>query len=92
MYEDANVKCPRCELETDFIPDGGPIKSISNIRETSLFYRCCLVIGNDIQSGPLYCGDRATIIADTDNPGFLIAACKRHEEYLQLRVDNDKPE
>lgn len=81
------MNCPQCKLESDYIPKGGPVTKIANLRPANHFAQCGAVIGDDPQSGPLYCGDRATLLADSiDENGRvdgLIAVCKRHETGLK---------
>lgn len=67
-------------MSEDFIPNGSIAGKISNARPVpeGCFGRCCRQVGDDIQSGPLYCGDRAVVMADAGE-GKIVYACKQHE-------------
>lgn len=78
------LNCPRCDLNHDFIPGKEWVDDPVDLRPPDGFYRCCVQTSNDIQSGPIYCGDRATLVADQrDRPGLTTAVCKRHERRLR---------
>jgi hypothetical protein len=55
------INCPRCNLEGDYIPGGKPVDEVVNVRQvpSGHFARCGCAIGDDPQSGPIYCGDKA---------------------------------
>lgn len=56
--------------EKDFIPRGKPIsrESLSFRRTTeNEVYRCCAHVGNDLQSGPMFCGKIAEFVAFTES-------------------------
>lgn len=60
----------------DYIPGGGTATSATNIRNSPAGKRCGVRTGEDIQSGPFYCGETATLIGDTSN-GFVCVCVKR---------------
>lgn len=65
-------------LKPDYIPNGGPVREIeSEIFPAPSWTRCGCATGNDIQSGPIYCGDPAVVCFKSN--GGLACACKRHE-------------
>ena len=74
------------ELRGDFIPGGKEIDPHGLVfRKTSEYevYRCCAHSGYDPQSGPIWCGDIAEIVADVveDNQiiGYVALCNKRHK-------------
>lgn len=69
-------------IRDDFIPGGGPALLATNLRTAPAGYRCGVQTGNDIQSGPYYCGDPGTLIGDCDGDG-IVCACARHESALR---------
>lgn len=78
--------CPRCGEKDDYIPSGkGSVHSIGPITPLAKWHygRCCIVVGDDIQSGPLYCGDRAEWVADSfDSDGKVngkVMSCRYHK-------------
>ncbi len=78
------TKCPSCDEPFDFVPRGKSANQARNVRPVGgLKLRCCYPTGDDIQSGPIYCGDRATLVADCEHPGQLLAVCARHEEAVR---------
>jgi len=52
-------------IHDDYIPGGDTATSATNLRTASAGKRCCVKMGTDIQSGPFYCGDPATLMGDT---------------------------
>jgi len=76
----------------DYIPGGKALSSdqIEQLvfRETAEFeiYHCGTRTGEDIQSGPYYCGDIADFIARTSDGG-VVAICGRHKR----KMENMKP-
>lgn len=71
----------------DYIPESSArfrASKVTNVRPSPGGYRCSCVTGHDVQSGPFYCGEPATLIADSSVEGVVgvVAVCKRHEEYL----------
>lgn len=81
--------CPRCGLEADYIPKGRPGGKPVNPRPVAggVFYQCGVQTSYDDQSGPIYCGDRAVLVADDDaHAGQLFTACARHAEGLRRRA------
>ncbi len=51
----------------------------TNIRQAPEGLRCVQIIGDDLQSGPLYCGETADYIADSIKyPGAFLVLCKKH--------------
>ena len=71
----------------DFIPGGMPVRKVSNVRPNLGGYRCCFQTCEDVQSGPIYCGEAATLVADSERKGYIIAACSRHEDDLKAMQD-----
>jgi len=68
--------------DPDYIPDGGPARSIeSEIRPAPVDTRCGVRMGDDVQSGPYYCGEPATLCFKASNG--LVCACARHEDVLR---------
>lgn len=53
-------------------------------RETSEFeiYHCNMKTGDDIQSGPYYCGDVADFVAPGPGGG-VVTLCRRHKRRLE---------
>lgn len=86
----SETKCPRCGLEYDYIPPGKRTWKVKNVRpiQAGVFARCGIAVTNDIQSGPIYCGHTATLMADSvDNPGGLAFSCAWHkEDFKRLEV------
>ncbi len=43
-------------------------------------YRCCMQVGYDWQSGPIYCGDIAEYVSPSveGNLRYIAALCERH--------------
>lgn len=87
------LNCPRCGEINDYVPTGGPANNLSNLREPEAFeyYRCGAQTGDDIQSGPIYCGDRASLIANSSQGG-IAAACERHSGRLRRIADEEQAE
>lgn len=76
-------------LDEDYIPNGERATAAENIRPADPGMRCGVATGRDIQSGPYYCGQPATIMADvprTITPGITgkarVCACAEHEHVL----------
>ena len=53
-------------IKPDHIPGGGTVSTATNLRTAPPGYRCGVPTGEDIQSGPFFCGDPATLIADAE--------------------------
>ncbi len=68
-------------VHDDFIPGGKRVTSATNLRPAPAGNRCGIQTGNDIQSGPFYCGGTATLIGDTDDG--IVCACARHESIIR---------
>lgn len=73
------TKATAAKLRGDFIP-GGKMVDINILRfrrtnDTEVF-RCCRQTQNDLQSGPIFCGDIAEFIARTADG--IAALCERH--------------
>lgn len=77
-------------LERDYIPenaiDGGrcPMREdrndLINVRKAIPGMRCANQTADDSQSGPIYCGQPASIMADSlKYPGMFYAMCRRHQ-------------
>jgi hypothetical protein len=70
-------------LEPDFIPkdirQGGGIEDMINVRPAPPLRRCLRITGDDLQSGPFYCGAPATVVADSkEQPGRTYVWCNAH--------------
>ena len=72
-------------VEDDYIPGGSTAKTASNLRPASAGNRCGVRTGNDVQSGPFYCGEPATLMADTTDNG-IVCTCEHHESALKQIV------
>jgi hypothetical protein len=63
-------------LKEDYIPGGKRI-DITNIEfrrtEEHEVFRCCAITGNDVQSGPFYCGSIAEWVCETDDGIVCVA-------------------
>ncbi len=70
-------------LGPDYIPrnplgDCGGAKDMTNIRLALPGTRCARAVGNDIQSGPIYCGRPAVVFADSIKwSGAVYVLCRR---------------
>lgn len=83
--------CPQCGCKGDYIPRNlvnGVTLTHGRELGTNEFYRCIVVIGEDIQSGPFYCGARAAFIAYGLKDGITYerAVCRRHKHRLGVDV------
>jgi hypothetical protein len=80
-------KCPRCGLEADYIPGGAPVLRVAGVRPVpeGVSGRCGITTGYDPQSGPIYCGGRASLMADPVPPNGTMKAfaCPAHEANLR---------
>jgi hypothetical protein len=86
--------CPRCGLEADYIPGGEPVHEVCNIREvpSGYFARCGTSTSYDPQSGPIYCGGRATWMADSvGGSGGVVLVCSKHKSSLTRLLPKPKP-
>lgn len=74
--------------ESDFIP-GGERVDIRKLRfrrtEEHEVYRCCRQVADDIQSGPIYCGQVAEWVATTRGGMAIVATCERHAPPKETR-------
>ncbi len=73
----------------DFIPGGKPV-DINTLRfrrtdSTEILHCCRQTSDDDIQSGPIYCGDIAEYVAPTE--GGAVALCERHSPPNHLLVE-----
>jgi hypothetical protein len=80
-------------FDEDFIPGGKEATAAENIRPADPGMRCGVATGRDIQSGPYYCGQPATVMADVPKsitPGITgkarVCACAEHEHALRSLV------
>ena len=81
------------ELQGDYIPRGPRIsyeewKKLKFRRaKPDEIHRCAMEVGNDIQSGPIYCGAIAEYVAfPAGSEGMGVAAlCKRHPPKILIR-------
>lgn len=80
------ANCPRCDLPADYIPNGGPVHEVTDFRAVQLgeFGRCGIATGDDLQSGPIFCGARAAWAANGN--GGIAYACERHKRLLERLV------
>lgn len=77
-------------IKPDHTPGGPTAKTAFNLRPAPAGNRCGARTGYDMQSGPFYCGDPATLMADINNGG-TVCTCKRHESALK-RITKDEQE
>ena len=77
-------------LNPDYIPKNlmycGGKADMTNVRVAPAGMRCPRQTGDDFpQSGPIYCGDPAAVIADSvEKPGAFYVLCKRHWKHVGL--------
>ncbi len=78
-------------LHGDYIPKKPVgcrgVRDMVNLRPAPLGCgdRCANVVGDDLQSGPIYCGEPATVIADSKaNDGAYYAMCPSHAPHLSV--------
>lgn len=79
-------------LTGDYIPGGSRVKfsELRNLRDTDEpDHRCCQQTGNDIQSGPIYCGQPAVKVADCID-GSIVCVCKKHAPNLERRMRQEE--
>jgi len=73
------------KLRGDYIPTGKPV-DIRTLRfrktKDHEILLCCRPTSNDIQSGPIYCGDVSEFVAENDE-GY-VALCMRHKPPANL--------
>jgi hypothetical protein len=79
------LDCPCCGEPNDYIPKGGLCRGVRNVRAAGDgdVLRCGAQVGDDPQSGPIYCGDRASWIGNDVATGLLVCVCARHEKRLR---------
>lgn len=88
-------------LEPDYIPknsrglncpiDNYGIDDIIDIRGAEPGMRCCQIIGNDDQSGPLYCGEPAYLYGwSKAYPGIYYIFCFGHSKRYNLTLEEKK--
>jgi hypothetical protein len=73
-------------LHDDYIPGGPVCRAVRNIRPAPPGLRCGVRMGNDIQSGPYFCGDPATLIGDACDTGGgtdVLCVCASHEHVMR---------
>lgn len=70
-------------MTPDYIPNGTrrvPLDRVLTLRfrrtTNNEVLRCGAIVGHDIQSGSIYCGDLADFVAPTDTQ--YVAVCERH--------------
>lgn len=77
-------------LEGDYIPGGERVtpRDLVNVRDTDEpEARCCTQTGNDIQSGPIYCGRPAVKVADViGKPGAIVCFCQGHFKSVEYEI------
>lgn len=69
--------------EADFIPEGDEIETeqlVFRWTQSYELFRCCRCIARDSQSGPYYCGRRATKVAG--GPSVYVGLCDKHANDL----------
>lgn len=79
-------------LLADYIPrnplggcPGGKVDA-EDIRKAPPGMRCGRPTSDDPQSGPIYCGDPAAVIADSKKcPGAIYVLCRRHMHHVGVR-------
>lgn len=80
----------------DYIPnDKGVARKVKEIHLNKHGYRCGCQTGNDIQSGPIYCGRPAYIFAfgvinGEQDKNLIVPVCKSHENRLFNLCDRDE--
>jgi len=68
--------------DPDYIPNGKPVTSVdSEIEPAPIEARCGVKTGNDVQSGPYFCGEPA-IVGFRSGEGYA-CACAKHESALR---------
>ena len=80
-------------VEPDFIPGGETVRRvdllIEQAKNPAAFarlggLRCCAQTGEDIQSGPTYCGQPATVVGITAQDGLrTVGTCDDHAHILR---------
>lgn len=71
----------------DFIPDGEEVVvGTLQFRHTHSheLFQCCEMTGYDVQSGPYYCGQLATVVAG--NTRSYVGLCERHARGCRPQV------
>jgi ribosomal protein L40E len=75
-------------IQADFIPGGERVDNLKglnfrNVKEDEI-YQCCAQTNFDPQSGPIWCGAFADIVADTE--GGYVGLCARHNDFISVAV------
>jgi hypothetical protein len=88
----STIKKIKENYEKEYIPSGTPrIKYVFNLFKAEslqapfdfkLLMRCCCPIGFDVQSGPYFCGESASLLSIIDNNSFIFV-CEKHEYKLR---------
>ncbi len=76
------------DFDKDWIPMHSPGRGhparVHNVRPAQGLERCCACVCNDIQSGMIYCGRLAEVMADVvDAEGCIIAYCEYHKRRMR---------
>lgn len=78
-------------LKRDFIPKGKPVNIKGLVfRHTDELevYPCCYRTGNDIQSGPYYCGQISDWITEVEDGG-CVSLCEKHGRRLRIKKEQE---
>lgn len=78
------------DFSRDWVPyspdvglDQHPVKKVKNIRPARGLERCCACTAHDPQSGMIYCGRLAVVMADVvGQEGCITALCAYHERRI----------
>lgn len=83
----SQLACPRCGLEHDFIPRLPRDYKVYTVHEIPAHMTgyCCMVTGNDPQSGSFYCGAKAKWMAALVGSMTHACACAHHESALRRK-------
>ena len=68
-------------VKDDHIPGGKTASEVTRLRAAPPGHRCGLRTGEDIQSGPFYCGEPASLMGNSD--GGTVYTCKGHDYILR---------
>jgi hypothetical protein len=75
----------------DYVPSGkkSPWSDTINWRG-AIFGRCVMIIGNDIQSGPIFCGKPALVMSDVKGGNGVVYLCERCARSLGIPPETRK--
>lgn len=81
-------------LEGDYIPGGAKLDNLDRLygrQPATGLERCGVQTGDDLQSGPMYCGDLAVATYRLDGiPGACLCVCKRHDAPFKRRCEENE--